>query len=86
MPGQHSQPTPVSLDQACLGVNCNLHFWHNDRVLLRANVVVRGGTDTEQESAKKVGSGEKNSTAVPARTQARTLSITSPALYQQAIL
>ena len=27
---------------ACLGVTCHLHFWQNDRVLLRATVVTRG--------------------------------------------
>ena len=33
---------------ACLGVTCDLHFWQNDRSLLRATVVTRGvGTDTE---------------------------------------
>ena len=33
---------------ACLAVTCHLHFWQNDRDLLRATVVTRGGgTDTE---------------------------------------
>ena len=45
MPGQrHSQPTPTSLGQgcsACLGVTCHLHFWQNDRGLLRATAVTR---------------------------------------------
>ena len=27
---------------ACLGVICHLHFWQNDRGLLRANAVTRG--------------------------------------------
>ena len=27
---------------ACLGVTCHLHFWQNDRGLLRATVVTRG--------------------------------------------
>ena len=37
MPGQrHSQPT------VCLGVSCHLHFWQNDRGLLRATAVTRG--------------------------------------------
>ena len=32
----------------CLAVTCHLHFWQNDRGLLRATVVTRGcGTDTE---------------------------------------
>ena len=32
---------------ACLVVTCHLHFWQNDRDLLRATVVTQGGTDTE---------------------------------------
>ena len=32
---------------ACLVVTCHLHFWQNDRDLLRATAVTRGGTDTE---------------------------------------
>ena len=36
-----------------------------------------GGTDTEQESAHKVDSGEENSPAAPAGIRARNLSITS---------
>ena len=46
MPGQHhSQPTPTSLRQgvyASLGVICHLHFWWNDRSLLRASAVTLG--------------------------------------------
>ena len=32
---------------ACLAVTCHLHFWQNERDLLRATAVTRGGTDTE---------------------------------------
>ena len=32
---------------ACLAVTCHLHLWQNDRDLLRATAVTRGGTDTE---------------------------------------
>ena len=36
---------------ACLAVTCHLHFWQNDRDLLRATAITRrsygGGTDTE---------------------------------------
>ena len=32
---------------ACLAVICHLHFWQNDRDLLRATAVTRGRTDTE---------------------------------------
>ena len=28
---------------ACLAVTCHLHFWQNDRDLLRAIAVTRGG-------------------------------------------
>ena len=49
-----------------------------------------GNMGVEQTSKKsrhrKVNSGEENSSAAPARIQTRDLSITSPALYQQAAL
>ena len=32
---------------ACLAVTCYLHFWQNDRDLLRATAVTRGGRDIE---------------------------------------
>ena len=32
---------------ACLAVTCHLHFWQNDRDLLRATAVTRRGTDTK---------------------------------------
>ena len=54
MPGQrHSQPTPTSLKSrvyACLGVTCHLHFWLNDRGLLRATAVTRGVERTLNKS------------------------------------
>ena len=31
----------------CLAVTYHLHLWQNDRDLLRATAVARGGTDTE---------------------------------------
>ena len=46
LPGQrHSQPHfdfDGSRVYACLGVTCHLHFWQNDRGLLRAIAVTRG--------------------------------------------
>ena len=71
---------------ACLGVTCHLHLKRqNDRRLLLPLQLQGGGTDTEQESARKVNSGEENSPAAPAGILTRNLSITSPALYHQAI-
>ena len=62
---------------ACSGVACHLHFWQNDRGLLRATAITGGGgggggwggggTDTEQESAHKVNYGEENFLTAPAR-------------------
>ena len=54
MPAQRlSQPIPTSLGQArvyvCLGVTCHLHFWQNDRSLLRVTAVTRGW-DKHQDS------------------------------------
>ena len=84
MPGQrHSQPTPTSLESkvcACLGVTSHLHFWQNDRGLLHATAVTRGGTDTKEESAHKVDTGEEKPPAAPPGIGTHNLSITSPAL------
>ena len=63
---------------ACLAVTCHLHFWQNDRDLLRATAVT--DTDTEIESAQKIDPGEENSPAASAGIRTRDLSITSPAL------
>ena len=62
-----------------------MRFWQNDRGLLRATAVTLDETDTEEESAQKVNSGEENSPAASAGIRTRNLSTTSTALYQQAI-
>ena len=59
---------PRSRVYACLGVTCHLHFWQNDRGLLHATAVTRGGTDTKEESAKNVNSEEESSPAALAGT------------------
>ena len=66
----------------CLAVTCHLHFWQNDRDLLRATAVTRGWVERlpKWESAQKVDPGEENSPAAPAGTRTRDFSITSPAL------
>ena len=65
-----------------LAVSCHLHFWQNDRDLLRATAVTRGSNEyrNKPESAQKVDLGEENSPASHARTGTRDLSISSPAL------
>ena len=70
----------IRMVHACLAVTCHLHFWHNERDLLRATAVTRDGTDTEKESAQKADPGEENSPAAPAGIRTRDLSIMSPAL------
>ena len=52
---------------ACLAVTCHLHFWQNDRDLLRATAVTRG------VEAQKVDHGEENSPAAPAGIRTRDL-------------
>ena len=69
----------------CLSVTCHLHFWQNGRGLLCATAVTRSETYTDWKSAQKVNSGEEKSPAARVGTRTRNLSITSPALYQQAI-
>ena len=44
----HFMQSHIRKVYVCLAVTCQLHFWQNDRDLLRATVVTRGGgTDTE---------------------------------------
>ena len=68
-----------------LGVTCRLHLLQNDRGLFHATAVTQAWNSTNKELAQKVNSDEENSPATPAMTQTHNLSITSPALYQQAI-
>ena len=65
---------------ACIAVICHLHFWQNDRGLLRATAVTRGWNEYRYESAQKVDRGEENYPAAPAGIRTRDLSNTSPAL------
>ena len=43
----HFMQSHIRKVYACLAVTCHLHFWQNDRDLLRTTAVTRGGTDTE---------------------------------------
>ena len=70
---------------ACFDVSSYLHFWQNDRGLIRATAVTRGWNGHQLRVSKKVNAGEVNSPAAPAGTRTRNLSVTSPALYQQAV-
>ena len=65
---------------AHLVVTSHLHFWQNDRDLLRAAVVTWGRNGYWNKSAQKVDPGEENSPAAPAGIQTHDLSIMSPAL------
>ena len=89
MPEQrYSLPAPTSLDQGCmrvLGVTCHLRFWQNDRGSLKCLFGNTGLECTPNKSQHTKLTGEENSSAAPAGTWNRNLSITSPALYQQAI-
>ena len=66
---------------ACLAVTCHLHFWHNDRGLVRTTAVTRGWDGYRNMSQhKKVDSGQEHSPAAPAGTRTCNLSITGAAL------
>ena len=65
---------------AGLAVTCHLHFWQNDRDLLRATAVTRGWNGYQKSQHKKVDPGEENSPAAPAEIRTRDLSVTSPTL------
>ena len=64
----------------CLGITCHLHFWQNDRGLLRATAVTRGWNGHRRRVSTQISSGEEKSPAAPAGIGTRNLSITSPSL------
>ena len=89
------QPTPVCSVTirghirrmyACLAVTCHLHFWQNDRDLLRATAVTQGcnGYRSKSQHRKKWPWRGKFSRCC-CRTRTRDLSITSLLLYHWAI-
>ena len=43
----HFMQSHIRKVHTCLAVTCHLHFWQNDRDLLRATAVTRCGTDTK---------------------------------------
>ena len=46
--------------RACLAVTCHLHFWQNDRDLLRATAVTRGWNGDRNKSQHRQLTLEKN--------------------------
>ena len=78
----HFMQSHIRKVYACLAtVTCHLHFWQNDRDLLRATAVTRGRNGYRHKRAQKVDTGEENSPAAPTGIRTRDLSVTSPALY-----
>ena len=56
----HFMQSHIRKVHACLAVTCHLHFWQNDRDLLRATAVTRGWNGYRNRSRhKKVDPGEK---------------------------
>ena len=58
----------------------HLHFWQNDRGLLRADAVTQSWNGHRIGSAQKFNSGEENSSIAPAGDRICDLSIQSLAL------
>ena len=61
----HFMQSHIRKECACLAVTCHLHFWQNDRDLLRATALTRGWNGYRNESAQKVDPGEENSPTTP---------------------
>ena len=74
---RHSMENHKRKVHACLTVTCHLHFWQNDRDLLRATAVTRGWNEYRNESAQKVDLGKEYSPAVPA--------VLEPATFQSRV-
>ena len=63
----HFMQSHIRKVYACLAVTSHLHFWQNDRDLLRATAVTQGVEWIPKlESAQKVNPGEENSPAATA--------------------
>ena len=75
----HFMQSRICRVHACLAVTCHLHFWQNDRDLLRATAVTQGW-NRHWNKSQKVDPGEENYLTAPARIWTRDLSIMSPAL------
>ena len=68
----HFTQSHIRKVHAYLPVTCYLHFWQNDRHLLRATAVTRGWIGyPKQESAHKIDTGEEKSPASHAGIQSR---------------
>ena len=55
----HVTSCKVSKVYACLAVTCHLHFWQNDRDLLRATAVTRGWNGYRNKSQHRKSTLEK---------------------------
>ena len=64
----HFMQSHICKVHVCLAVTCHLHFWQNDRDLLRATVVTQGWKGYRNKSAQKVD---------PSRTKTHKLLILS---------
>ena len=72
----HFMQSHIRKVYTCLAVTCHLHFWQNDRDLLRATAVTRGWNGYRNKSVQKVDPGEEHSPAAlqgfePATFQSR---------------
>jgi len=77
----HFMQSHIRKVYACLAVTCHLHFWQNDRDLLRATVVTRGWNGYRNKSQHSKSTLEKKILPpFPAGIRTCDLSITSPAL------
>ena len=56
----HFMQSHIRKVYACLAVTCHLHFWQNDRDLLRATAVIRGWNGYRNKRQHRKSALEKN--------------------------
>ena len=77
----HFMQSHICKVYACLAVTCHLHFWQNDRDLLRATAVTRGWNIYQNKSQHRKSTLEKNLRPCIQESSAVTTKLSPPPLF-----